>query len=139
MQYAWLYLSIWNILHQRRYTALRQRGQHGLRSRTSRLCSEKAADVAPSVEQRREVRLRPVKGSTLQGCTLHTRAGRAHGEPARPTGELISPLLHSRLLPSHDSAPGEREAARTGSHFTCIKPHLQSHRLPTPECDYRRN
>lgn len=116
---VWPYLSIWNALHQSRCTSLRQRGQHGPRSRTS----QTAADVTGSAEQRGEVRLRSVEGLTLRAAPSTLRCGELL------TGELISPHLHPRPLPSYDSAPAE--AARTGSHSTCTKTHLQPPRLPT--------
>lgn len=107
MQYVWPYLSIWNTLHQSRYTVLWQRGQRSPRSGSSNLCSKETGDVTPSVEQRCEARLRSVRGSTPQVCTLNTvllgRGNsvinwRVHREPPRPTGELTSPHLHSPQL-----------------------------------------
>lgn len=144
MQYVWPYLSIWNTLHQSRYTVLWQRGQRSPRSGSSNLCSKETGDVTPSVEQRCEARLRSVRGSTLQVCTLNTvllgRGNsvinwRVHREPPRPTGELTSPHLHSHVhgLSPAMTQPLESERQReTGSHFSRMKPHLQSHRLPTP-------
>lgn len=151
MQYVWPYLSIWNTLHQSRYTVLWQRGQRSPRSGSSNLCSKETGDVTPSAEQRCEARLRSVRGSTLQVCTLNTvlfgRGNsvinwRVHREPPRPTGELTSPHLHSHmhgLSPCYDSAPGEREAARNRKSFYPHEAPSPVSSPANPECDYRRN
>lgn len=153
MHCVWLYLSIWNTLHQSRYTVLWQRRQCGPRSGSLHLCSKKTVDVTPSVKQRPEACLRSVRGSTLQVCTLSTvllgRGNtvinrRAHREPPRPTDELTSPHLHSHmhgLSPAMTQSLESERQRETGSRFIRIKPHLQSHRLPTPsvitgETDY---
>lgn len=149
MQYVWLYLSIWNTLHQSRYTVLWQRGQcrspgadpwiYAQRNplMSFQVLNREVRHASDRSEGQHRKAAPPRRWASGEGATLWLVDGHTVSQRCPPMSSLplIFTLACTTSHHSNDSAPGEREAARNRKSFCLHQAPSPVSTPANPECD----